>query len=198
MNRAIRLALLGVLATVAACSKGDQKSAPVDTTLADDGPAATAPVSTPTERPPNTAPTQAKSDPRTRQVTARDFHDDAGESQGYDTTTAPDPARVGAAPTGPSPAIPRGNPASWSSTNDYPTRALREERSGTTAFRVTVGVDGRVTDCTIVGSSGSPDLDEATCSNVTGRARFTPATDTEGNPTTGTYTNRIRWIIPSD
>ena len=95
-------------------------------------------------------------------------------------------------------AVPKGNPASWAGPNDYPTRALREERAGTTGFRVTVGPDGRVTGCSITSSSGSPDLDEATCSNVTRRGRFAPATDGEGNPTTGSYSNRIRWIIPTD
>lgn len=95
-------------------------------------------------------------------------------------------------------ATPRGNPANWATTNDYPTRALREEREGTTSFRVTVGPDGRVTSCDITGSSGSPDLDEATCSNVTRRARFNPATDGEGQPTSGAYSNRVRWVIPKD
>ncbi|MFN3515852.1 MAG: energy transducer TonB [Novosphingobium sp.] len=90
---------------------------------------------------------------------------------------------------------PKGNPAR---TNDYPTRALREEREGTSGFRVTVGPDGRVTSCEITSSSGSPDLDQAACSNVQRRARFNPATDSEGNPTTGTYSNRVRWVIPKD
>lgn len=94
--------------------------------------------------------------------------------------------------------VPRGNPGSWATTNDYPTRALREEREGTTGFRVTVGPDGRVTDCQVTSSSGSPDLDDAACKNVQRRARFNPATDGEGNPTTGTYSNRVRWVIPKD
>ena len=98
----------------------------------------------------------------------------------------------------PKQATPRGNPANWATTNDYPTRALREEREGTTGFRVTVGPDGRVTSCSITSSSGSSDLDEATCSNVTRRARFNPATDGEGNPTTGQYSSRVRWVIPKD
>lgn len=96
-------------------------------------------------------------------------------------------------PTG---AIPRGNPGSWATTNDYPSRALREERAGTTGFRVSVGADGRATDCQITSSSGHADLDEATCKNVMRRARFTPAKDGDGQPTTGTYSNRIRWVIP--
>jgi protein TonB len=57
--------------------------------------------------------------------------------------------------------------------------------------------DGRVADCTITSSSGSPDLDEATCANVTRRARFNPAM-ADGKPTTGSYSGRIRWVIPKD
>jgi protein TonB len=106
---------------------------------------------------------------------------------------APPPPRI--QPKNPAP---KGNLANWATTNDYPTRALREERAGVTSFRVTVGADGRVSSCQVTSSSGSPDLDEATCSNVTRRARFTPATDGEGQPTTGTYSNRIRWVIPED
>lgn len=98
----------------------------------------------------------------------------------------------------PTSAIPRGNPGSWATTNDYPSRALREEREGTTGFRVSVGPDGRVTDCSIVSSSGHADLDQATCDNVRRRARFTPAKDGEGQPTTGSYQNRVRWVIPKD
>jgi len=95
-------------------------------------------------------------------------------------------------------AVPRGNPGTWATTNDYPSRALREERAGTTGFKVSVGPDGRVTDCQITSSSGHADLDEATCANVRRRARFTPATDGEGQPTSGTYSNRVRWVIPTD
>ena len=109
------------------------------------------------------------------------------------------PVPVPAAPrVQPKQPTPKGNPANWATTNDYPTRALREEREGTTSFRVTVGPDGRVTGCTITSSSGSPDLDDATCQNVTRRARFNPATDGEGQPTSGSYSNRVRWVIPKD
>lgn len=92
--------------------------------------------------------------------------------------------------------LPKGNPGNWANTNDYPSRALQQEREGTTGFRVTVGANGRVTDCQISSSSGHPDLDQATCTNVTRRARFDPALDSSGQPTTGTYSNRVRWQIP--
>jgi periplasmic protein TonB len=125
-------------------------------------------------------------------------------------TVAPPPAPVIAlpaapvvAPPAPPPAPkgptsdpqPRGNPGTWATPNDYPSRALREERTGTTGFRVTVGTNGRVESCTITSSSGHPDLDEATCKNVTRRARFKPALQ-NGQEVQGTYSNRIRWVIP--
>jgi len=125
-------------------------------------------------------------------------------------TVAPPPAPVftTAAPPPPPPpppprfqpkgAAPKGNPGNWATSNDYPSRALREEREGSTGFRVTVGTDGKVADCTVTRSSGSPDLDQATCDNIRRRARFTPATDGEGNPTTGSYSSTIRWVIPKE
>lgn len=94
--------------------------------------------------------------------------------------------------------VPKGNPGTWATTNDYPSAALREERQGTTRFRVTVGPDGKVVDCTVTGSSGSPDLDATACAKIRARARFQPATDGEGQPTTGTYSNSVRWVIPKD
>ncbi|HCF25282.1 MULTISPECIES: energy transducer TonB [unclassified Novosphingobium] len=98
----------------------------------------------------------------------------------------------------PKAASPKGASGNWVTTNDYPTRALREEREGVTGYRLSIGPDGRVTDCSITSSSGSPDLDEATCSNLRRRARFNPATDGEGNPTSGSFSARVRWVIPKE
>ena len=100
------------------------------------------------------------------------------------------------APSGPTAdAKPRGNPGNWANTNDYPSRALQQEREGTTGFRVTIGTDGRVIDCTITQSSGHDDLDAATCTNVKRRARFDPAVR-NGEKVQGSYSNRVRWQIP--
>lgn len=95
------------------------------------------------------------------------------------------------------PAVPTGNPGYWVTTNDYPSRALREEREGTVAFRVLVKPDGLVGQCAITASSGSPDLDATTCALVSRRAQFKPALDDNGKPTTGTFASRVRWIIPA-
>lgn len=96
-----------------------------------------------------------------------------------------------------SPPIPNSNPGVWANTLDYPSRALMEEREGTTGFRVDVAPDGRVANCTITASSGHPDLDQTTCSNITRRAQFYPAQDKKGQPIAGSYSNRVRWQIPT-
>ncbi|MBN8500994.1 MAG: energy transducer TonB [Sphingomonadales bacterium] len=116
------------------------------------------------------------------------------------TTTLPAPT----APTAPSPGpqrkmrqpSPAGQPGNWVTTNDYPALALREQREGVVSYRLTVGPDGFVSGCTITVSSGSADLDATTCRVMTARATFMPATDANGQPTTGTYVSRVRWTIP--
>ncbi len=106
---------------------------------------------------------------------------------------APPPPRI--QPKGPSP---KGNPGNWANSNDYPSRALREEQEGVTRFRVSVGPDGRVASCDVTGSSGSSELDSATCSLITRRGRFTPANDGEGQPVSGSWSSSVRWQIPKD
>ncbi len=100
--------------------------------------------------------------------------------------------------TNPRPAIPMNSPGSWVSTVDYPSQAIRQEREGTSGFVLTVGTDGSVTSCSITVTSGSPDLDDATCSNIARRARFYPATDKKGRAIAASYANRVTWRIPQD
>ena len=92
----------------------------------------------------------------------------------------------------------RANLASYVSDADYPSSALRSEEQGTTRFRLTVGSDGRVKDCAITSSSGSAALDSATCRIMRNRARFTPARDSNGQPTTDTVSSGIRWVLPNE
>src|SRR3546814_1918850 len=88
------------------------------------------------------------------------------------------------------PISPRGNPGRWATNDDYPARAMREEREGTTGFRVTYNAEGRVTSCDVTSSSGHADLDAETCKLITRRGRFNPAKDRAGKPTGGSYSNR--------
>ena len=93
---------------------------------------------------------------------------------------------------------PRGREAEWVTTDDYPSSAIREEAEGTTATRISVGADGRVTAYEVTSSSGNAALDQAACRNLQRRARFEPALDRDGNPTASTYTKRVRWQLPDN
>lgn len=95
------------------------------------------------------------------------------------------------------PARPSNSPGSWANSADYPDSEIRAKKEGTTSFRVTVGPNGRVIECT-GGGSGSARLDSIACTKIKARARFTPALDKDGNPTTGSYSNSIRWVLPKD
>jgi TonB family protein len=95
---------------------------------------------------------------------------------------------------GPSPS---NGPGQWITTWDYPAKAIREKLEGETGFRLAIDAQGRVTSCTVTVSSGSALLDETTCKLVTARARFTPAIGTDGRPSAGFYSSRMRWKIPS-
>lgn len=95
-------------------------------------------------------------------------------------------------------ATPKGRPGDWANSNDYPSRALRENVEGTTGFRASIGPDGRVTDCSVTRSSGNSELDSTTCSLISRRGRFNPAMDGEGKPTSGSYSSQVRWQIPKD
>lgn len=120
----------------------------------------------------------------------------------------PVPLALPPAPTPPAPVPPpprtvppqraRANLNSYFSTDDYPAAAIRSEAQGTTSFRLTIGTSGRVENCQVTGSSGNSALDAATCRILRSRARYTPARDSNGNPTSGTDTGRVTWRLPAD
>ncbi len=64
--------------------------------------------------------------------------------------------------------------------------------------RLTVGADGRVSDCSVTASSGNDDLDSTTCRIARSRIRFTPAKDDNGNNMVSTYPLNVRWVLPED
>jgi len=80
------------------------------------------------------------------------------------------------------------------SADDYPPSALDNNEQGTVTVSLTIGPSGRVTGCSPSGSASST-LKSATCRLVTARARFSPAQDASGNPTTSSYTQSIVWRI---
>jgi outer membrane biosynthesis protein TonB len=60
-------------------------------------------------------------------------------------------------------ARPLGYPGQWIRPDDYPPTALRQNVEGNTEFRLSVDRLGKPVACTILISSGSGILDDATC-----------------------------------
>src|SRR5438105_11963691 len=89
--------------------------------------------------------------------------------------TPPPPSQVPALP-------PQQHLVGLMSVDDYPPAAMARGEQGSVYVRMLVSPEGRVDTCTILLSSGSRDLDDATCRIVTARARFAPAQGADGHP----------------
>jgi protein TonB len=111
-------------------------------------------------------------------------------------TATPSPAGTSVRTFDPVGPKPRNDPGAWVTTNDYRSAWVNRGMAGLARFRVTVGADGRVKDCTITGSSGHPELDRATCDLVARRAKFEPGRDSAGEKTAASYSNAVQWILP--
>lgn len=92
-----------------------------------------------------------------------------------------------------------GTPLRWRSgsirDSDYPRGALAAGISGTVRLSFVVGIDGRVTDCTVTGSSGNAELDETTCRLIRKRFRYKPSTDRSGRPIPDVVTGDHVWTV---
>lgn len=93
-------------------------------------------------------------------------------------------------------ARPGNNPGNWVTQNDYRSSWINRGLTGKVSFKVSVGTNGRVTDCTVTRSSGHSQLDDATCANITRRARFEPARNAQGDTVAGSYASTVEWRIP--
>lgn len=91
---------------------------------------------------------------------------------------------------------PVGRPHMWITTDDYPRSALSANQSGTTQFSLIVDPAGKPKSCNILASSGVVALDQTTCALMMARAKFKPAEDKDGNPTTGLWLRSVRWMVP--
>ncbi len=105
-------------------------------------------------------------------------------------------APAAALPPPPQRAVPRAPLSSYVSQDDYPASAMSRGEQGTVRFALDIGPDGRVTGCTIVVSSGSSALDNATCRIMRSRARFTPARDARGQPVGDAGRGSLAWFLP--
>lgn len=114
------------------------------------------------------------------------------------TPTAPPAPPPPPAPVQSKAAGAKGDPAQWVTSDDYPPGALREEREGVTKVSWQINETGRIENCQVVSSSGSPDLDETACRVLTRRGRYSPALDQSGKPMRTTQSRSIRWQIPKN
>jgi protein TonB len=117
--------------------------------------------------------------------------------QTVEATPPPIPPVVAAPPAPPPPPPPhkvvsaqsaKGDLRSLFSADDYPAAAQSAGAEGTAQAQLTIGPDGRVVGCNLVRSTGNGALDSATCNILRRRAKFTPARDSNGQPTTDTVT----------
>jgi protein TonB len=123
------------------------------------------------------------------------------------TVTAPPPPYIPpVAPAPPPPPPPprkvqsaqsaKGDLRSLFSGDDYPASAQSAGAEGTARATLTISATGQVVGCDITQSTGNRALDSATCSILRRRAKFTPARDSNGNPTTDTVqTPSIVWRL---
>jgi TonB family protein len=81
------------------------------------------------------------------------------------------------------------------SDSDYPGAALRADMQGVAIARVTIGTDGRASECRIVRSTGSPSLDARTCEVFERDGRFTPAVGPDGQPVAAGMVVRTLWRL---
>jgi protein TonB len=78
---------------------------------------------------------------------------------------------------------------------DYPRTAYRDRSEGVVTARLTVATDGRVSRCVVTRSSGSAELDEATCRLIERRFRYEPARDAAGKAVVSDMGWRQTWWL---
>lgn len=90
----------------------------------------------------------------------------------------------------------RGDVAGWFPQEGYPPAALRAGVEGRVGVAVTVTPAGRAGTCEVVATSGSGELDTATCRLALRNGRFEPARDRAGNAVaTRLVLPSVRWRL---
>ncbi|MEG3143826.1 energy transducer TonB [Sphingomonas sp. RT2P30] len=89
-----------------------------------------------------------------------------------------------------------GNPGEYFGENAYPPAAVRAGEQGRTVARVLVDEHGSPSACHVEASSGSVELDTATCRIARARLHFVPAHDAQNNPLASSYLLPVRWVLP--
>jgi protein TonB len=103
----------------------------------------------------------------------------AAVADGSDLPKIPKPDFGGAVPE---------RPSHWLSDADVPAG-----EHGVVVISFGIGIDGRMSDCHVVQSSGFKQLDALPCKTLPKVMRFKPARDQNGNPVATHGTNSVRF-----
>lgn len=101
------------------------------------------------------------------------------------------PAAAGGLPQ----ATPIGNVSDWFPPDAYPSQAKAQGLEGRTEFKLDIDSQGRITECDIAQSSGSPLLDSTTCALLVTNGRFKPARDASGRAVASVWQSAMVWKL---
>ncbi len=90
---------------------------------------------------------------------------------------------------------PVASPGTWFSSDDYPRELLWREEDALVEFSLVVDDQGTPNFCEIKPSGRDQRFDDAICSKLLERARFSPALDKDGKPRPDVWSSRIRFTI---
>ncbi len=93
-------------------------------------------------------------------------------------------------------AVPVDNGRNWLTDQDYPADARKRGEEGAILFVTLNSPEGRIVRCDIIQSQLSSELNDRTCTLITARAKFRPATDETGAPAYSEWQTRIEWTLP--
>lgn len=82
--------------------------------------------------------------------------------------------------------------------SDLPPDLREAKTGGELKLQYRIGIDGRVSDCRILASSGRPELDATTCRLITERFRFKPSRNRAGEPVASIMVETHGWYFPPE
>lgn len=88
-----------------------------------------------------------------------------------------------------------GNLSGLFKAGDYPAVAIKQGQSGTATLALLVDENGKIADCTVIGTSGAASLDAQSCGMLKDRAKFKPAIGLDGKPAKGSFVQRVTWLV---
>lgn len=77
----------------------------------------------------------------------------------------------------------------------YPKESLARGEQGVVRYKVKIDGTGRPSQCEVTESSGFARLDQATCSLLMQRAKFTAAKDRRGRGRRSIYEGKVTWRL---